>query len=301
MGTVSSHYREIKMQCKRGIFIKTQNQTVPCGQCMPCRINKGRVWSGRIILEQSAHWSLNGQRSYFVTLTYSDANCPRTVEGDPTLRKKETLKWLNNEMSGRDKSGAFRYYLVGEYGDTTRRPHYHMALFPGPNFKLGQFLGRWQERRGFTQIDEITHARARYLANYTAKKLTKADDDRLLPGQEPEFRTSSRRPPIGHDFIEVLVRQYTTRAGSKVIAEHGDIERTFRVDGKIYPIAPYILNRAREELGIPLLHRDRIAANDNYLKFHEVQEAIWNPKEAKAQQIQFDAEQRRKRANNAKV
>ncbi len=44
----------------------------PCGQCMPCRINRSRVWQHRIELEMLDHpWSS------FVTLTYNDECMPK--------------------------------------------------------------------------------------------------------------------------------------------------------------------------------------------------------------------------------
>lgn len=231
-------------------------------------------------------WRTHGG-GYFVTLTYNDDSIPVAHGPDgaavQTLDKKRTLKWLNNCQSD---LGSFRYYLVGEYGDTTGRPHYHMALFPTSDSQLGPILERWQDR-GFTSHSEITTQRARYLARYTAKKLTAPNDPRL-DGREPEFRTSSRRPPLGAEFCDAIVNHYTKRQGAALIAEQGDIARTFRIDGQIYPIGDWALKKIRTELGIPTRHSDRLM-HPNYEKYNPILEATCLPDEAMAMEAKLNA------------
>ncbi|AXL15459.1 replication initiator protein [Microviridae sp.] len=273
------------MLCRKGILLKQTQQRVPCGQCMPCRINTGRKWSGRIMLESAYQYTKTGFPGEFITLTYSDENVPVTVEGVQTLAKKPFLIWLHNQR--KDLQG-FRYYAVGEYGENTHRPHYHLALFPTTYDQCAVLRGRWEKLFGFTSSYPLAPERARYLANYTAKKLTKPTDDRLEPGQEPEFRTSSRKPPIAAHFIEILVSQYSTKKGKAIIEERGDIERVFRWEGRLYPIAPYLLNKARERLGIPLLESER-GEHPNYYHYHQVEEALWDPSAAHNLEVQLNA------------
>lgn len=270
------------MQCNRGIFIKSQDQTVPCNQCMPCRINQGRQWTSRILMEQVTHEDY----SWFVTLTYAPEHLPQAidVDGAPvnTLRKKAFLKWLENQATN---YGAFRYYAVGEYGDLNGRAHYHLAVFPEDLSTVNRLAHNWKSKFGHIQVTEITTQRARYLARYTAKKLTAAGDDRLRGSQEPEFRASSSRPPLGKKFADAVTRHYqTSKAAAEIVKTRGDIERTWRYDGKIYPIGQWPLTYIRKQLDIPLLHRDRIIANPKYLEYHQIQEALWDPQEAKAQE-----------------
>ena len=146
-----------------------------------------------------------------------------------------------------------------------------MALFPSQHCKVADLLAYWT--KGFTSCTELNHARARYLANYTTKGLTKNTDERLQRDQEPEFRTSSRNPPLGAAFVAVLANHYARGTAKKLLDERGDVERSFRVDGKIYPLGDWALTKLRKLTSIPLLHRDRIKANPNYLDFHETQEA----------------------------
>jgi hypothetical protein len=268
------------MICKRGIFVKRLNLRVPCGQCLHCRINTGRKWTGRILLENAYHATFTGNPGFFVTLTYSDDTVPLTVEGVPTLRKKELQTFLKVQH----RLTPFRYYAVGEYGDVTLRPHYHMALFANSVQDATSILGHWKNTKGFVQAGPISSERARYLANYTAKKLTKDTDSRLERGQEPEFRLSTRKPPLAFDFVRVLHHTYSSGIGKQIVEERGDIDRTFRWNGKYYPIAPWLLDKARAKLGIPLLHRERLE-HPGYSKWHEIQEAQWDPEGFKGQEV----------------
>lgn len=197
--------------------------------------------------------------------------------------------------------GNYRYYAIGEYGEESGRAHYHMAVFPQHPAQVDAIRRYW--KKGFTQAAEMEHERARYLANYTTKKLTKHTDDRLSPGQEPEFRTSSRNPPLGAVFAKNIIRHWRQPREASILQQRGDIERTFRFENRIYPLGSWVLNHARKELGIPLLHRDRIAANANYLDFHETPEAEWNPYEADSleKQLHAKAKNRYHRGQSQKV
>lgn len=276
------------MLCHKGIYIKTQDQTVPCGQCMPCRINAGRIWSSRIIQE----WVTHGY-GYFFTFTYAPDQLPLVLDEDGAplgnLNKKPFLKWVNHTQ----EAIPFRYYAIGEYGNDTHRPHYHMAIFPREPTLIGEIRNSW--KLGFTSIYELNNQRARYLANYTAKKLTKPTDYRLARSQEPEFRTSSRNPPLGAAFADAIVTRYQHPKMQKILAERGDIERTFRIENRLYPLGDYALTRIRKSLDIPLLHWERQVANDNYESWHNTQEALWEPKLAHAQETKINGQINSKR------
>lgn len=244
------------MKCFNGIPV--DGQLVPCGRCLDCRINKGREWSSRILMEHVA-----GNRGYFFTWTYDDEHLPRTEQENlPTLRKKAFQRWLEK----RRESTPLRFYAVGEYGDDTFRPHYHAAIFPRGNWDPRELLVAWKQGT-IKSVRDLNARRARYLANYTAKKLTKDTDERLRDGQEPEFRSSSRTPGLGVPFVPTLVSAYRTRAGQKIIEECGDIERTVRFYGKVYPIPRFILDKVRVDLGIPVKHSDRLLHPGYYERY----------------------------------
>lgn len=236
----------------------------PCGGCIICRKNKGKAWAARIMLEDQ----FNPPTSWFVTLTYADESVPRTPYGDLTLDKKRTCQWVRDQV----KEHGFRYYLVGEYGEKTHRPHYHLAVFPDdPFWDINQLLNQWAQRRGFSTAHPLEAGSAAYLAQYTVKKLTAPDDARLEAGQEPEFRTSSRDPAIARSAIEPIASAYETRSGSLVLAERGDIERHVRINGKKWPLDAYLKTQLRKRLGIPLKHEQRLL-HEGYQLWHEIPE-----------------------------
>ena len=163
---------------------------VPCGQCMACRINHKRMWTGRILLE-SMHAP---NTSTFLTLTYNDDSVPR----NHSLKPMHLTKFIDRCRKG--SLGHFRYFAVGEYGDKTQRPHYHLAIFNAPPERWAEYFhDKWNNEEkevGFTQVGEVTKESASYIAGYCTKKLTSPDDERL-EGRYPEFNRMSCHPPLG--------------------------------------------------------------------------------------------------------
>lgn len=144
----------------------------------------------------------------FVTLTYDDQHLPADGSVSPKATQ-EFLKRLRERMRPR----RLRFFLVGEYGDDTWRPHYHAALFGLPNCLRGRTehrvakccqmcdLVRAAWAQGGIDCRELTMETAQYLVGYVAKKMTKCSDGRLS-GRHPEFARMSLRPGIGAPAME---------------------------------------------------------------------------------------------------
>jgi len=227
-------------------------------------------------------WAFHPQYCYFMTFTYSDESLP---DGN-TLKKQAFRQWLNNAQKD-PHIGLFRYYAVGEYGDRNGRAHYHLALFPQHPAQAVALESRWRKRYGLTHKAEINHARAAYLAQYTTKKLTGTTSRK--ENQEPEFRISSRNPPLGSTFVEKTANHYlSTPAGRHILEARGDVERTFRLDNRIYPIGDWALKKIRQKCGIPELHRDRLN-HQGYQEHHLMadNEAEQNPEKAAHAETHF--------------
>jgi len=202
-----------------------------CGQCLPCRIGRRRVWTGRLVLEASQH-----QACCFVTLTYDDEHLPK----DGSISKRDVQLFLKRL---RERVGQFRYFIVGEYGEQNSRPHYHGVFFGiagGPAFAASWNLG-------FVYVGSFTAASAAYTAGYCLKGMTKLDDPRLK-GRVPERAWMSLCPGIGGLAVDPLVRVNTSVGGVKHIAETGDITGTLRVDGRMWPIGRYVRGKVREAI-----------------------------------------------------
>lgn len=223
-----------------------------CGQCLPCRFNKKRLWAGRLVLESFLH-----PASHFVTLTYDDLHVPK----DGSVRPRELQLFLKRL---RERSGErVRYYGVGEYGDLTQRPHYHLALFglesalehysPGDAEVFGLppcgcvLCVSWA--RGGVDRGDLTPESAAYIAGYIAKGLT-ADDHPELGERYQEFSRMSRKPGIGADAVPALAKAISD-AGRRDYQEGvREVPSQYRQEKRLRPLGRYLGRRFREALGV---------------------------------------------------
>lgn len=166
--------------------------TVPCGMCIGCRIAKTREWTLRLMMENSV-WKGN---SVFCTFTYDDDHLVHTNCGRPTLYPDHMVKFfkrirmqLHREKMETDDLYRYqywfhkrcpeevphppllRYFMCGEIGDNTHRPHYHAAVFGISIDDEKRVRDLWPY--GFIQIAPLTKERAQYVAGYVQKKIYK--------------------------------------------------------------------------------------------------------------------------------
>ena len=92
--------------------------SVPCGQCLSCRIDYSRDWAARCVHESQLH-AVNS----YITLTYDDFHLPDNYG----LEKDALQKFMKRyrKMFGK----GIRFFGCGEYGEETSRPHYHLIIF----------------------------------------------------------------------------------------------------------------------------------------------------------------------------
>lgn len=153
---------------------KAFSLSLPCGQCIGCRLEYSRQWAIRCMHESTLH-----DQSCFITLTYSDDNLPE--HGTLILRDFQLfMKRLRFEFS----NVKIRFYHCGEYGEKFGRPHYHALLF-GIDFEADRTLYSQSKQgsklyvsdtlnklwnKGFATIGNITFESAAYVARYVVKK-----------------------------------------------------------------------------------------------------------------------------------
>lgn len=208
------------------VFDKTQSLTgipvtVKCGQCIGCRLDRSVAWAIRMTHEASQF-----DQNCFITLTYDNHNLP--AYGSLHLPHfQKFIKRYRKEISPQ----KIRFFHCGEYGEITRRPHYHAIIFghdfadrtpwairngiPGYRSELLEHL--WPH--GQSECSDVTFESTAYVARYITKKITGPGADQVNPKTGlkpyevldeygeiqaivPEYTTMSRMPGIGNAWYK---------------------------------------------------------------------------------------------------
>lgn len=243
-----------------------------CGQCLPCRINRSRLWTWRQFLESLLH-----EHNCFCTLTYDDDHLP----ANGALQPKDLqlfLKRLRREIDPL----RIRYFAVGEYGEKTRRPHYHLTLFglsrsqildgglydaarksthhanrgdvsreteksrdkKRPDFKISDEVINACWQKGFTYVSEFNEATAQYVSRYVVKYLKDKKDGWIPP--VPEFARMSLRPGLGSGAMSIVAQTLKNQVQSW---ETGDVPHELKLGKRKIPLGRYLLSTLRDRVG----------------------------------------------------
>lgn len=172
---------------------------LPCSKCIQCRLNYAREWAIRCIHEAQMH-----PENTFITLTYKEPCNPRlNYEDFQKFMKRLRFQYPNQQIN---------FFATGEYGEQTKRPHWHAILFNwsprdlepknknhrGDQTYTSETLDRlWGHGR--TETGSVTLESAGYCARYAAKKLVHGKDDEH--DYHPISKKSSKQA-IGKKFLE---------------------------------------------------------------------------------------------------
>lgn len=220
---------------------------IACGQCIGCRLERSRQWAVRCFHESQMH-----DASEFVTLTYDDDHVPVDYSlhySDFQLFMKRLRKFFFKRRQAETATGAvkelshdntddsrsdercgarsanIRFYMCGEYGENTSRPHFHSCLFgvlfpdrkffketaAGGRIYTSEILSSlWG--KGLCSTGDVTFESAAYIARYVLKKrfgdvanefshYRYVDDYGEVHYREPEFNSMSLKPGIGGDWF----------------------------------------------------------------------------------------------------
>lgn len=193
---------------------------VPCGKCIGCRIDYSHDWSSRLCIELKD----NDYKAVFVTLTYDNAHLMHDEFGDPVLHVRDVQLFFKR-LRKKFPDKRIRFYLAGEYGPKTHRPHYHAIIyglsledFPDlevfdcnelgqPYYRSDSFGCIWS--LGYIMMSPVTQKTCAYVARYCCKKYFRllSDDDISVP----EFTLCSRRPGIGLLNAKTIVDSEITK------------------------------------------------------------------------------------------
>lgn len=205
------------------------------------------------MLEASLH-----SENAFCTLTYTTESLPTSV-GGPTLEPKhlqDFLKRLRKVIAPR----LIRFYAVGEYGDQTFRPHYHLALFNFPTCSFGRSRYGLLNRKnccyacdlvrdswslGQIDLGTLEVKSAQYIAGYVTKKMTHSSDPRLA-GRHPEFSRMSLRPGLGKDMMPYVAQ---TLIDLNLDLTQPDVPSALRHGPKELPLGQYLRRNLRKMIG----------------------------------------------------
>jgi len=188
---------------------------VPCGRCIGCRLDYSKDWAVRGYHESTLHL-----QNSFLTLTFAPEHYPSNGSVDVRDMQLFFKKYRNYIYPAK-----LRYMYCGEYGDQTKRAHYHAIVF-GHTFHDLQFYKIKDGNTYFISptLEEIwsygqcTVGQAdfksiAYVARYITKKVNGAGKDTAYMnfdrdtgeyyGQlNQEFFNTSRNPGIGANWVD---------------------------------------------------------------------------------------------------
>ena len=169
------------MQCAHMILIRNKKgyvDYVPCGQCIACRLNYGKMWSIRMMEELKKH-----DKACFATLTYDGEHYEDLIDSQGIGRLcKRDLQLFWKRLR---KKRKVRYFACGEYGDRFGRPHYHAIIY-GVSPDESQFIqDLWP--LGYIKLGTVTEDSCAYVAKYMVKKLRGKSLEAKL-SEDPDFQ-----------------------------------------------------------------------------------------------------------------
>jgi hypothetical protein len=195
---------------------------IACGQCVGCRLERSRQWADRVMHEAATSTS-----SCFVTLTYDDSHLPP----DNSLNHKHFQLFIKR-LRKHFHPVKPRFYMCGEYGSQTNRPHYHACLFnvhfpdkiPHAKTSAGSLIYTsailsklWPF--GHSSIGDLNKQSAAYTARYCMQKITGQMAQYHYSGRTPDYNRMSLRPGIGATWFaryhaDVFNRDYVVSNGT---------------------------------------------------------------------------------------
>ena len=188
-----------KMELVPGV--ETSYMALPCGKCPACVRRRVSGWAFRLH-KHSEH----SKSAHFVTLTYSDENIKYTKNRWPTLVKKDLQDFFKRLRKLTKQK--ISYYAVGEYGDLTDRPHYHIILF-NANPKLVE--DAWSIRNvtiGNVHFGDVSGSSINYVLSYINKKWNGRGFGELDDRQR-EFAVMSKG--LGAGYLSERVVEWHTK------------------------------------------------------------------------------------------
>lgn len=231
---------------------------LPCGKCIFCRASQAHDTAARAVNEASMH-----KKNCFITLTYAPESLqsPKLIPehrvnfikrlrahiqtqlfislGDGSYTKGKAI-WKNMSKDQRKirlNENRISVLPIGEYGEKTKRPHWHIIIFNwAPDDGVDKYINNngdqvWSSKTldqlwpdGLVEYGSVTYASANYVARYSLKKLVHGKD------QEHEYHPISRGRSSKYAIGKSWIQKYY-----KEVFAYGE----YLLDGKKMPIPRY--------------------------------------------------------------
>lgn len=220
---------------------------MPCGRCPACLRNRQNEWVFRLNEEMRV-----SPFAYFFTLTYRDSDLPICICSVPlrceipTLSKRDIQLFLKRL---RKNTGVkCKYHIVGEYGPSSLRPHYHGLIFSQFELNQDDIINAWQHQDLVFQIFEPCYGRdaVGYVTKYICAVPFLPEHLKELPRQMRPFTMCSKG--LGLTFLE---------CNSQIVEKKiGQMEDFVTLDGLKMAMPRYYRNKlfpiTRDLLGKPI-------------------------------------------------
>lgn len=202
---------------------------IRCGQCIGCRTERRDAWALRCLAESKMHKS-----NIFATFTYDEEAKPR----DGGLHYEDFQLFMKRYRKAYGQ--PIRFFVAGEYGGQTLRPHWHALLFGVSCDDAVRYNGVYSKRalysseklsaawgKGVVTFGEVTFASARYCASYIVSKYGE-DDPRYTRVDQgtgevwtvrPEFARMSLKPGLGREWVEKWYKDLYETGHNAVIVD----------------------------------------------------------------------------------
>lgn len=225
------------------VFNKADGMTdrpfkLKCNNCTECRIQYAQSWAVRVMNEKQLH-----QHSTYITLTYEN------LPDNQSLNHRHYQLFMKRL---RKQHGAgIKFFMCGEYGDNTDRPHYHAILFgldfndrkrwkknkQGDDLYISQKLDNlWQ--LGHCSLGAVTYQSAAYVSRYVTKKITGKDAAAKYGIRQAPYC----RPSTGSRSGKGIGYNWWQKYRDEAIRNRGIV-----MDGKLRPIPRYYLKLLETE------------------------------------------------------
>lgn len=183
---------DLSNMCPYPIYVHKHGIDVPCGKCGYCLRRSINDWVLRCKYEHQRSYE-----SYFLTLTFSEVPDGLLVDSK-SFRRPLQLFFKRCRKYGL----SFRYFAIGDYGDTYGRPHYHVLFYSDVPVDTDLVHSLWSSKKyqenGFVKVDRYSVHRCRYVVEYA---LLGRLDHHVDSGRPKPFTVMSKRPAIGSSFL----------------------------------------------------------------------------------------------------